>query len=261
MAGLDNPWEYKDFWGQFGGQFKNETEIEFFDDQIAEWFGIYGVPMHYYPVKVDVNSDRVFGEDQTLSRSNVRLLTGIIEGGAIDENLIFIPYGQSNKVEFVMFVHQQTVLKQIGRRPLPNDQFTFKNDITTQIFEVNHVDETTLGAEGNFFGHRGAYVLTCMEREISQPVVGDGQRYGYTDLQGNIFDDAPEDVLVGDGSGRIREKYKVPGIQNIDGTLRSDSDFIEKVTTGKNPDGTDALPKGRGIIFRPGTEKPDWGDW
>lgn len=261
MSGLDNPWEYKGFWHQFDGQFKNGDEIEFWDNQIAEWFGIYGVPMRYFPVVANKDADRIFGEDQNMSRTTVHLLTGVIEGGQMDENLLFNAFGQLNQVEFVLFVHKNTFIKQVGRKPFPNDQFTFETDVTTQIFEVNHVDETTLGAEGNFFGHRGAYVLTCKEREISQAVVGGGETYGVTDLQGNLLDGAPDDALVGDGSGRVRSKYDVPGIQNIAGTLRGDNEYIREVTSGKDADGNDAMPGGKGIVCRSGEDKPDWGDW
>lgn len=261
MAGLQDPLAYKDFWHQFNGYFENEDEIEFWDDQIAEWFAIYGVPLKYFPVVVDANKDRVFGEDTTKTYTTVKHLTGWVEGGAYDENLIYNPFGQINQVDFVMYVHRNTFVKVIGRKPLTGDQFTFFQDVTTMTFEVNHLDETTLGQEGNFFGHRGCYVLTCKEREISQALIGEGETHGVTDPQGNLLPNIPEDALVGDGSGRIREKYKVPGVQNIEGTIRGDNDYVQNVADGVDEDGEDFLPKGKGIVCRSGEEKADWGDW
>jgi hypothetical protein len=261
MASLDNPWEYKDFWHQFNGRQENNEEIEFWDDQVSEYFGVYGIPLKYFPTDANKNSDRVFGEDTTQRRERVVHLTGLIEGGMVEENLLFNTFGQLNQVQFVMYVHIPTFVEHVGRKPLPSDQFTFVNDVTTMVFEVNHIDETTLGHEGNFFGYRSCYILNCRERELTQPIVGDGERFGVTDLQGNLLPDIPEDALVDDGSGRVREKYSVPGMRNPDGTLRGDNDYIQNVADGVDEEGNDVLPEGKGIVSRSGDDKPDWGDW
>ncbi len=262
MSGLNDPLEYKDFWHQFNGRFENQDEQGFWDDQLAEWFGVYGIPIRYYPAIIEEKDiDRVFGEAKNISFRDVVMLTGIIEGASIEENIVYNPFGQLNNVEFVLYVHQQTFLKHVGRKPLPSDQFTLVNDISTQNFEVIHTDEATIGTEGNFFGHRGTYILTVREREISQSTNGAGETYGVTDQQGNLLPNSPEDSLVGDGTGRIRDKYKVPGMKNIEDSIRGDNKFIKKVVTGKDEEGNDAMPGGKGIVYRQGTDKTDWGDW
>ena len=262
MAGLNNPLEYKDFWHQFNGQFENQDEQGFWDDQLSEWFGIYGIPMKYAAADIKIEDvDRVFGEITNTRFPSVVDLTGIIEGASIDENIMYNGFGQLNNVEFVMYVHQLTFLKHVGRKPYPKDQFQLKNDVSTQTFEVIHTDESTIGTEANFFGHRGTYVLSCREREVSQSTVGQGEDYGVTDQQGNLLPNAPPDALVGDGSGRVREKYNVSGVNNVDGSVRGDNEFINEVVTGKDKDGNDAMPDGKGIVYRQGTENPDWGDW
>ena len=262
MAGLNDPWEYKDFWHQYDGQYDNEEEIQFWDDQAAEYFAIYGMKVKYYPIEVDLDeADIIFGEQTTRSYGTVKHITGILEGLQMEENLFYNTFGQLNQVEFNMFVHRPTFFQVIGRKPQPGDQFTFVDDITTMVFEVNHLNESTIGTEGNFFGHRSSYILTAREREISQSVAGGGENYGPTDLQGNLLPDAPEDALVGDGSGRIREKYAVPGMQNIEGSIRGDNDAIQEIADGVDEDGEDTMPGGQGIISRSGEDKPDWGDW
>lgn len=262
MAGLNDPWEYKPFWHQFNGQFENQDEQGFWDDQLAEWMGVYGIPLKYYPAQIDIKkADRIFGEATDVSYGNVVHLTGVIDGNSIDENILYNAFGQLNQVEFVMYVHQQTFLKHVGRKPYPNDQFTLVHNVSSQNFEVVHTDESTIGTEGNFFGHRGLYVLTVRERTISQSTVGNGETYGVTDLQGNLLPNAPEDALVGDGSGRVREKYNVPGIKNLDGSLRGENKIIREIVTGKDENGEDAMPAGKGIVYRQGTDKWDWGDW
>jgi hypothetical protein len=264
MAGLNDPWEYKKFWHQFNGQFENQDEQGFWDDQLSEWFGIYGVPLKYYPLNIDITkSDRIFGEVTTVSYDRVVHLTGVIDNNSIDENILYNTFGQLNNVEFVMFVHQHTFLKQVGRKPLPNDQFTLVNNVSTQNFEVVHTNESTLGTQGNFFGHRGLYILTVRERTVSQSLRGDGEKFGVTDMEGNLLPNIPEDAIVDDGSGRVRDKYDVPGIRNVEGSLYGDNKAIRGIVSGKDENGEDAMPEGQGIVYRQGDDKSldDWGNW
>lgn len=256
-----NGLDQKQFWDQYKGAMANAAEFEFYDNIATEIFNIYGVPVEYFPAEVDPNKDRIFGEDPNKKYTRKIMTTGIIEGGAVQENVNFSMYGMMNKVEFTMHLHQQSFKDIAGRKPLPADQFTFVKDLTTQVFEVIHVTESTLGVQGNIFGHRTTYTLICKEREISPAEIGDGERYGHTDSEGNVLPNAPADLINPDGE--IKEKYKVPGLtkENRDGAYHGDNEAIQEIADGVDENGNPVMPGGRGIISRSGKNKTDWGDW
>jgi hypothetical protein len=258
-----NNLDQKNFWDQYKGAMANASEFGFYDDIATEIFNIYGIPTEWYPVEVDVANpqNRVFGEDPNKKYPRKVMVTAIIEGGSIQENVLFNQYGMLNKVEFTMHLHQQSFRDTVGRKPLPSDQFTFVKDLTTQVFEVMHVTESTLGVQGNIFGHRTTYTVIAKEREISPAEIGDGERYGHTDSEGNVLPNAPADLENVDGE--IKEKYKVPGLtkDNRDGAYHGDNEAVQEIADGVDEHGNPVMPGGRGIISRSGKDKPDWGSW
>jgi len=263
MPANPDPMSAKDFWSQYNGNVENGAELDFYDNLASEMFAIYGVPVEYYPVEADPERDRIFGEDTQKKFQRKVMLTGLIEGSSVQENVIFNQYGMMNKVEFILHLHYATAIEQIGRKPLIADQFTFANGLTTQVFEVTHLTETTLGVQGNIFGRRTAYTLTCREREISPAEIGDGERYGYVDSEGNILPGAPSDLM--DENGNIREKYKVPGLTsaNKKGAYHGDNEAIQETADGVDADGNPITTSGKGTVSRSGksTGNLDWGGW
>lgn len=263
MPANPDPMSAKDFWSQYNGNQDNGTELDFYDDMASEIFSIYGVPLEYYPVDADPERDRIFNEDPGKKFERKVMLTGIIEGNSVQENVLFNQFGMMNKVEFTMYLHYSTAIGQLGRKPLTADQFTFANGLTTQVFEVTHVTDSTLGVQGNVFGRRTAYALTCREREISPAEIGDGERYGFVDSEGNVLPGAPADLF--DENGNIREKYKVPGLTaaNKKGAYHGDNEHIQEKADGVDENGNATMPAGKGVVSVSGKDKKniDWGGW
>lgn len=260
---MPDPLQQKQFWDQYKGALYNASEIDFYENITQEIFSIYGVPIEYYPVQVDIEDPqkRIFGEDPTKKFIKKYVITAVIDGDSISENVIFNNFGMLNKVEFTIYVHKKTFFDLVGRMPIIGDQFSLMNNLSTQVFEVTYRTESTLGQKGNYFGHRTVYSLQCREREISQSEIGDGERYGHTDIQGNILPNAPPDLLTSEG--QIREKYKIPGLskENKRQSYKRDNEKIQEVADGVDEFGKPKLPGGKGIIKRSGKLKPDWGNW
>ncbi|MEM2145123.1 MAG: hypothetical protein QW279_07165 [Candidatus Jordarchaeaceae archaeon] len=260
---MSNLAEQKTFWDQYKGSIHNASEIDFYEQQTLEIFNIYGVPCEWYPVEVDTTDPqkRIFGEDPTKKYIKKFLVTALIEGSSIQENVVFNSFGMLNKVEFVIYVHIKTFLDLIGRKPYISDQFMFMNNLSKQVFEVTNVLESTLGVKGNYFGHKTVFALNCREREISPAEIGDGERYGHIDSEGNPLPGAPPDLF--DENGQIRQKYRIPGIDQSTKkkVYRGDNKEIQEVADGVDEHGNPKLPGGRGIISRSGKYKPDWGNW
>jgi hypothetical protein len=211
MSGLQHPLSYKQFFPQFTGEINQSSEIEYLDNMIAEYFGIYGIPIDYFHQTTDPNKDRIFGEDDTKKFQDKRQLTTILKDGSVEESLLFNGFGQLNTIDFSMYLHINTWKRLIGseRDPLPGDLFMFPNNSKLK-FEVTNVVLTTLGTKGNVFGRRTCYDLTCKEAELSPATEGRGEQYGVVDADGNLVPNAPSDAIVNDGSGRIADKYQVP---------------------------------------------------
>lgn len=247
MAGSDNPLRKKKYWNQFNGPLETSNEKEYFDSLCSEYFEIYGIPVYYYPSIVNENKDRIFGEDTSKEYFRKHHLTGIIVGGQLEENLFYNGFGQINQVDFQIYFHRHTFLKHIQRVPLPSDQFFLPNS-SALVYEVNHVDWTTLGQEGNFFGHQSGLLLTCKEREVS------GEQYGITDDNGNLLEGIDPSVLLPDG--RVPEKYNVKKQLTTLDTAK-DNDYIKDVTDGEvNPDTGE---RDGGITIK--HSRTEWGDW
>jgi hypothetical protein len=212
MSGLQHPLEYKQYFPQHTGWVEQGSEINYFDDMVAEYMGIYGIPVDYFHQTTNVNNDAIFGEDDQKKYVRKYQLTCIIKNnGLVTEGLLFNSFAQLNNIDFAIYLHVDTFRRQVGPKtdPLPGDIFTFPYN-TRLKFNVQNVLYTTLGMEGNIFGHRSCYELTCKEAEMSPVQEGLGEQYGVVDAQGNLVPNAPSDAILNDGSGRIADKYNVP---------------------------------------------------
>lgn len=213
MSGLNHPLEYKDYFPQHTGEVNQGSEIDYLDNMIAEYFGIYGIPIDYFHQITNPDKDRIFGEDDTKKYQQKYQLTALLKDGTVEESLLFNGYGQLNTVDFSMFMHIDTFKRQLGKDkdPLPGDLFMFPNNSKLK-FEITNVVFTTLGTQGNVFGRRTCYDLTCKEAELSPATEGRGEQYGVTDAEGQLVLDAPSDAILTDGSNRIADKYIVPKV-------------------------------------------------
>lgn len=227
MAGLQHPLEYKEFFPQHTGEVNQGSEIDYLDNMIAEYFGIYGIPIDYYHQITNPDKDRIFGEDDTKKYQQKYQLTAILKDGTVEESLLFNGFGQLNTIDFSMYIHIDTFKRLLGKDhdPLPGDLFMFPNNSKLK-FEVTNIVFTTLGTQGNVFGRKTCYDLTCKEAELSPSTQGRGEQYGVTDADGNMVPNAPSDAILDDGSNRIADKYQVP--KPNPNAQRGDNEQIKK---------------------------------
>lgn len=259
MAGANRPLAKKKWFRQYSGPWEQRNEIEMYDNAISEYFQIYGLPIEYYPVEANHNKDRIFGEDTTKRYIRKHDLTAIVKDGGFEENLVYNGFGEINQVEFQIYMHIPTFRKMINRDPLSSDQF-FLPHSSTIAYEVIHVDWMTLGLEGNVFGYKTTYLLTCKQREVSyDPLNNVGSQYGVVDGEGELMYNAPADAVIPDGTGRIRNMYNVrKPVLPVGGPEKyGDNEFIREVTEGIVNEETGER-EGGFIIKR---EKNWWGDW
>ena len=257
MAGRNNPLDRKKYFKQYTGPWKQYNEIQMYDNAMAEYFAIAGIPIDYFPVDVNYNKDRIFGEDTAKRYIYKRQLTCIVKDGAFEENLIYNGFGELTQVEFQIFIHLPTFRKLVSRDPLPSDNFFLPN-ASNIGYEIIHVDWMTLGLEGNIFGQKNVYVLTCKNREVS------GEQYGLLNQNNELISGAPADAYVEDGSGRIKDKYTIPKPKTLTGSdgpndfeQFADNKAIRDITEGKK-DPITGLRTG-GIVLQ--RDRAYWGDW
>jgi hypothetical protein len=231
MAGLQQPLSYKQYFPQFTGEENQNSEIEMYDNMLAEVFGIYGTPIDYFHQITDIDKDRIFGEDDTKKYQTKYQFTILLKDGSIQEALAYNTFAQTNLVEFSMYIHVDTFKRLLGpnKDPLPQDLFMFPN-LSKLKFEVTNVVFTTLGMEGNIFGRRSCYELTCKEATLSPSTEGRGEQYGVTDAEGNLIPNAPSDSILDDGSNRIADKYQVPKSTIVDGDNAQIQKKADRVT-------------------------------
>jgi hypothetical protein len=234
-----------------GPQYQGNT-ISTFDKMQAEMINIYGVPMDYYPVEVDINKDIAFGEDTTKRYMRVHKIKGRIDNDGFDENLLYTGFGELNNIEFRIYLHLPTFLKMVGREPIAGDQFYLPFN-STFVYEVSHAVHAALGREGNIFGFKSLFVINARERAVTIHSAGYGERYGVVDSQGNLRPDAPADALVNDGSGRVASKYDVQQPKASPLTMH-DNEGIKKVIDGTDQGDGVAPPIADSI-------KNKWGNW
>lgn len=249
---MTDPLSYKTYFPQGTGPLNQNNEMETFDNMQAEMINIYGIPMDYYPVQVDIKKDVAFGEDTTKLYLRKVQVMGKIDNDGFDENLLYTGFGELNNIEFRVYVHLPTFLSLVGREPLAGDQFYLPFN-STFVYEVTHAVHAALGRDGNFFGFKSLFVLNCRERAVNNQVAGYGERFGVLDSQGNVRADAPADALVNDGSGRIAEKYNVQQPKISPDVMNDNNDIKEKV---------DGTGQGDGIAPPLSPQvKSRWGDW
>jgi hypothetical protein len=256
MSGLSDPLQYKSYFGQHLGTEYQNNEIQMYDNATAEYFGIYGIPTEYYPVDVDT-SNVVFGEDQARSYLKKINITTILDQEGFDENLLYSGFGQLVDIDFRLYIHIPTFMKQVAREPLPGDQFYLPYN-SSFVYEVSNANHVPLGRAGNIFGFKSCFVINARQRAVTSVSAGYAERFGVTDAAGNIRSDAPADALVTDGSGRIKDKYSVPG-PKISSDVLKDNAGIQDIVDGKqdsqgNRDGGVSTPISPEVTKR-------WGDW
>jgi hypothetical protein len=257
MVGFNNPLSKKKYFKQFTGPWNQYNEVQMYDNAMAEYFAIAGIPIDFFPVDVNHNRDRIFGEDVNKRYIYKRQLTCIVKDGAFEENLVYNGFGEITQVEFQIYLHLPTFRKLVSRDPLPGDNF-YLPQVSNLGYEVIHVDWMTLGLEGNIFGQKNVYILTCKNREFSH------EQYGVLDHNGNLIPGAPADAYVDDGSGRIKDKYTVPRPKTLAGgdgpndfEQFADNKAIRDITEGTK-DPITGLRSGGIIIQR---DRAYWGEW
>jgi hypothetical protein len=236
------------------GPQRQGNTINTFDKMQGEMIKIYGVPMDYYPVEVDINKDIAFGEDTNKRYMRCHKMKGKIDNDGFDENLLYSGFGELNSIEFRIFLHLPSFLSMVGREPLAGDQFYLPFN-STFVYEVSHAVHAALGRDGNIFGFKSLFVINCRERSVSIHSAGYGERFGVIDSQGNLRPDAPQDATVNDNSGRVAAKYDVQQ-PKISPNIMHDNDGIKKAVDG------DPNVPGSGIsVPISTTTREKWGNW
>lgn len=292
MASTNSPLEKKQYFPAYTSYQNQANTIEMYDKLIVQYFQIYGLPIDFVPAIVDVDFDRIFGEDSLKKYLQKYKLTTILGEGKIEENLIFNSFGQLNNVEFTAHLHIGTYKNIIGKDkdPKPGDQlfFSFGSNLG---YEITNVNFSNLGMEGNILGQRTCYKIVVREREVSEPDEGYGENYGGT-IRITITSDlvnvplhvvnnknfvqiltpaetdigktvtvisatAPKDIMTSDG--RIKDKYIVKG-KNLK-AQKGDNQFINDFTDTKSntlqDPRKDIRPDGNTVPFN----KDLWGGW
>ena len=246
---MSDPLDKTKYFPQGMGPQRFSATANTFDKMQSEMIRIYGVPMDYYPVEVDINKDIGFGEDTTKRYMKVHKIKGKIDTDGFDENLLYSGFGELNSIEFRIFLHLPSFVQLVGREPIAGDQFYLPFN-STFVYEVSHAVHAALGREGNIFGFKSLFVINCRERAVTIHSAGYGDRFGVVDSQGNLRPDAPADALVNDGSGRVAEKYNVQQPKASPNTMH-DNDGVKKAVNGDNPI---APPLSKTVSDR-------WGSW
>jgi hypothetical protein len=234
-----------------GPQFMGNT-MQTMDKMQAEMIKVFGIPMDYYPVEVDINKDIAFGEDTNKRYMRKFQMKGKIDNDGFDENLLYTGFGELNNIEFRIFLHLPSFVQAVGREPMAGDQFYMPFN-SSFVYEVSHAVHAALGREGNLFGMKSLFVINCRERAVSVHSAGYGERFGVLDSQGNLRPDAPPDALVNDGSGRVASKYDVQQ-PKVSPHVMHDNEGIKKAVDGTGQGDGIAVPKSKEISDK-------WGGW
>jgi hypothetical protein len=249
---MQDPLSYTKYFPQGTGPQNQGNEIATLDSMQAEMINVYGIPMDYYPVEVNIKKDIAFGEDTTKRYMRKHVIKGKIDNEGFDENLLYTGFGELNNIEFRIFLHLPSFLAAVGREPIAGDQFYLPFN-STFVYEVSHAVHAALGREGNIFGFKSLFVINARERNVTIHSAGYGERFGVVDSQGNLRPDAPADALVNDGSGRVAAKYDVQQPKASPNTM------LENEEVKKEVDGT-----GQGDGIAPPISKTvsdRWGGW
>jgi hypothetical protein len=191
---------WKKYFGQFGGQYDNNREIQTYDNMQAEISGIYGMPILYYTLNIDdyKNSmDIVHGESATPKWDRVFKLTALNDNFT-QEAQKFSSFGLENIDELSVYIHRSTFDRLIGGRsgltPIKSPNLTARpserggfGPAPLDIIETVHnglVYEVVQGglhfldSNAQHFGYKFWYKLTLKQRETSSPTIGIGENYG-----------------------------------------------------------------------------------
>jgi hypothetical protein len=194
MSGLSDPLQYKKYFGQFSGDFDNRREIETYDNFAAEYCGIKGVPLEYYPINVDSYKqglDVVYGENSSPKWDRKYVLTAILEEWT-QEIQAFGGFGMVNTDDITLYMHRSTFDKIVGIRsnlaPTTNPERrgsygpVAKDEIRIiangLVYEVLTGGEHFMESDAQHFGHKFWYKLTCKIRETSTAAIGVGEQRG-----------------------------------------------------------------------------------
>ena len=196
MANFTDPLSYKDNWNQYGGDFDNRKEIEFYDEQMYEYAAIKGVPIEYCTINVDdykEGIDVIYGENSRPKWDKKYKIVAILEDFT-QELRQFGNIPIQNIDEAQMFIHRSMFDQIIGIRtakatvknserrgafgPIAGDQIiTIHNGL---IYEVVEGGLHFLSSEAQHFGHKFWYKVSLKSREVSDATVGEGEQYGGT---------------------------------------------------------------------------------
>jgi hypothetical protein len=200
MAGAPDPFRWKRYWGQFSGDYDNRREIETYDNMMAEYAGIYGIPVVYYTLHVDDyknDLDVIHGESSTPVWDRSIQLTALTDQLS-QEPQNFTQFGLENIDTLILYIHRSTFDGLVGWRsgetpvqapnltPRPSRRGGYgpvaKDIIGTLhnglFYEVVTGGLHFLESNSQHFGHKFWYKLTLKSREASAPVIGLGEQYG-----------------------------------------------------------------------------------
>jgi hypothetical protein len=226
MSGLSDPLKYKKNWNQFSGDFNNQREIETLDNTFAEYAGIAGIPIDYFPINVDDFADGidpVYGENSTPKWDRKIQLTAILDEFT-PEVQSFGAVGIENIDEITLYIHRSTFDKIVGIRskkapkktadrrgswgPIAKDMVVTPHNGLK--YEIMNGGLHFLRGEDQHFGHKFWYKITCKVSQNSDASLGVGEQYGAkpdTPLdpmyQGNpqfIVPTPPKEELMGLGT-------------------------------------------------------------
>ncbi len=269
MSGLSDPLKYKRQFGQFNGDFDNRREIETYDNLAAEFAGIKGIPLEYYPINVDLYKDGmdvIYGDNSRPQWDRKYILTAILEEWT-QEIQAFNGMGLQNTDDITLYIHRSTFDKIVGIRTLKALITTTdrrgaygpiaKDEIRTPhnglVYEVLTGGEHFMDPNAQHFGHKFWYKITCKVRQTSDAPVGVGEQHG-------AFPDAPlDDRFKGNPQFILPTPTKEEMAINASGTPSQSgtptllpTDPVEYVTTGAPPGPGDGsvpedilLPDGR----------------
>lgn len=270
MAGAPDPMRWKRYWGQYGGDYDNNREIQTYDNMMAEWSGIVGIPIMYYTIHVDdykEGIDPVYGENSSPVWDRAFELTAILPEWS-QELQNFTTFGLENIDELQLYIHRSTYDRLIGWRsgetpvqhpnvtPRPNVRGGYgpipKDVIMTQhnglYYEVVTGGLHFLESTAQHFGHKFWYKVTLKSRESSAPVVGKGEQFGPIDDKQTLEEYAisqglPPDYYTGNSQFVIptpdcddmRSPFDPNLNQPISGAPRDECGRVQYTTTGGAP--------------------------
>jgi hypothetical protein len=262
---------WKRYWGQYQGDYDNNREIQTYDNMMAEWAGIVGIPIQYYTLHVDDYKDGldpIHGENSRPVWDRAFQLTAITEQWT-QELQNFSTFGLENIDELTLYVHRSTFDRLVGWRsgetPVESPNLTPRpsrrggyGPIASDILQTQHNGlfyEVITGGlhfletNAQHFGHKFWYKLTLRSRETSAPVVGQGEQYGpipqnmsleeYAISQGlppDYYSGNPQFVVPTPDCDDLRDPFPNPDLNPpTSGSPEDECGRVQYETTGGAP--------------------------